>query len=83
MTLVSWNEFSIDCIFIFKLYFCSDLSTVYDKVFLKENVKEAAVAPLRAKAIIIEQVAVSPEQKGRTWSEGGLKPYQGLVTNFL
>lgn len=53
------------------------------KFFLKENAKEAAIAPLRAKAIIIERVAVSPEQKGRTWSEGGWKPYQGLVTNFL
>lgn len=53
------------------------------KFFLKENAKEAAIAPLRAKAIIIERVAVSPEQKRRTWSEGGWKPYQGLVTNFL
>ena len=47
MTVVSRNEFSIDCIFIFKLYFYSDVSTVYDKVFLKENVKEGAIAPLR------------------------------------
>ena len=84
MTLVSWNEFSVGVAYLFfKLYFYSDLSTIYDKVFLKENVKEASIAPLHAEAIIIEWVAVSPEQEGQTWSEGGLKPYQGLGTNFL
>ena len=70
-------------IYFSNLYFYSDLSTIYDKVFLKENVKEASIAPLHAEAIIIEWVAVSPEQEGQTWSEGGLKPYRGLGTNFL
>lgn len=48
--------------------------------FFKGNIKVAttALAPLNAKAVVIECAG-----KTDVKSEGGLKPYQGLVVNFF
>lgn len=48
------------------------------KFFLRKHKKTSVVAPLDAKAVVIECVG-----KTAVKSEGGLKPYQGLVLNFL
>lgn len=48
------------------------------------KVATTAVALLYAKAVVILCVAASPGAgKTDVKSEGGLKPYQGLVLNFL
>lgn len=80
MKPVLWNEFHIGYIFTSKLFSVLMYILYMITYFFKGNIKVAttAVAPLYAKAVVIECAG-----KTDVKSEGGLKPYQGLVLNFF